>query len=94
MSTATERALNVDGGVWLAMNEHTGAVLWPRCLYPSADDALDAHAAWLGFLDNPDVDCVKLTWAVGSHATPGWWWWWCDEYRASWEAIECWEVGP
>ena len=91
MSTATERALNVDGGVWLAMNEATSDVLWPRCLYPSADDAIEAHWEWSddGWCD----ERVRLTWAVPASDEPGYWCW-SDEFRDSWEAIECWMVGP
>lgn len=90
MTTATERALNVDGGVWMAMNEATCAVLWPRCLYPSADDALDAADEWSEWCD---ADRVRLTWAVPASDVPGYWMW-GDEFRDSWEAIECWEVAP
>jgi hypothetical protein len=89
---ATERALGVEGGVWLCTNEQSGETLWPRCLYPSADDAVEAN--WdLWNEDGWFEEKVRLTWAVQDHREFGWWRW-GDEFRDSWEAVECWVVEP
>ncbi len=87
---ATEDALHCWGGVYLAQAEDGTWTLWPRALYPSIDDALEAH--WIetdhdGWYDEK----ARLTWAVRDHRNPGYWRF-GDDYRESWEAVECWLV--
>lgn len=66
-------------GIPLAIDERTGATLWPREHYPSADHALEAY--WLHV--NPwDLiwardERVRLVWAwqADPEQEPGWWMW-------------------
>lgn len=94
-----------SGGSCLAVQDDgdPGSV-WPRIVYPTADDALRAAARLL------DIDAgearVRLVWAwrVTNHDDGDWWAWTdhphqCPPFDEGWPdralegpAIECWEV--
>lgn len=91
-------------GIPLAICERTGATLWPREDYPSADDALAAwgekHDWWGGLGADGDLEMfpsgrVRLVWAwqVDPEQEPGWWMW-RDGIGETPPHIECWEVTP
>lgn len=92
--SATADALHVPPGLYLA-SDGASTTIWPRCLYPSADDALLAAEDEWGDVVIHDHAAggfrVRLTWAVREPCWEGYWSW-GDEYRESWEAVECWEV--
>jgi hypothetical protein len=94
-----------DEGVPLAVDEATRAMLWPRELYPSAEEAIEAHVrldpVWAGF--GPENLRVRLAWA---YRVPGrclWYWTYVEgllpeydplwpERELEWPPVECWEV--
>lgn len=83
-------------GTPLAIREQTGACLWPRKHYPSADDALVAQESYEGIMDCIcEERGVRLVWARASAdgevpGEPGWWRW--SRAPTTRKEIECWEV--
>ena len=95
--SVTADALHVPPGMYLA-SDGASTTIWPRCLYPSAGDALLAAEAEADEWWDPVIHDhesggfrVRLTWAVSDLYIDGYWDWGC-EHRYSWEAVECWEV--
>lgn len=88
-------------GVYLATTDDGSQTIWPRSIYPSADDALAAWSALCGYGDESDMDSHRdemgdWKWPrvriVTAHPTDedGGYWCWHGPHIAS--CVECWEV--